>query len=186
MLCTYIYTCVNSYKLSSVNNERLTFRHLAMSVFCETTFKHRHTVFIDKYLRRNTNDSDNSALKPENKYFNNEFIRLINSSNIYIYEIKMGKKVIRNIFIILKLRYFSNLEFKLGRKKNYIWYLNISSLREYIYAEKIFKAKSEVRKICYVYKYVNWFLLINYFEGKTLWKYCAKDFQSLLKLVKLE
>lgn len=32
----------------------------------------------------------------------------------------MGKKVIGNIFIILKLRYFNNLEFKLGRKKNYI------------------------------------------------------------------
>lgn len=33
----------------------------------------------------------------------------------------MGKKVIRNIFIILKLRYFSNLEFKLGRKKKIIF-----------------------------------------------------------------
>lgn len=75
----YTYTCVNSYKLFSVNNERLMFRHLALSVFRETTFnKRRHTVFIDKYLRRNTNDSDNSAFKPENKYFNNEFNLLIN------------------------------------------------------------------------------------------------------------
>lgn len=74
----------------------------------------------------------------------------------------------------------NNLGFKLWRerKKNYIWYLNVSSLRGYIYAEKIFKAKGEVRKICYVYKYVNWLLLINYFEGRSLWKYCAKDFQS--------
>lgn len=82
----------------------------------------------------------------------------------------------------------SNLEFKLGKKKrkNYIWYLNDSLSREHIYAEKIFKARAEVGKICYVYKYVNWFLLINYFEGKSLWKYCANDFQSLLKLVKLE
>lgn len=70
---------MNSYKLFSVNNERLMFRHLALSVFRETTFnKRRHTVFIDKYLRRNTNDSDNSAFKPENKYFNNEFNLLIN------------------------------------------------------------------------------------------------------------
>lgn len=57
-------------------------------------------MFIDKYLRRNTNDSDNSAFKPENKYFNNEF----NLLTKFIYEIKMEEKVIRDIFINFKIR----------------------------------------------------------------------------------